>query len=572
MVGARSIADTGVATETKADLASSKYGLDGSRVIVAILDRGIDYSHPDFRHPDGTTRIKWMLDMTGQNLCSGGATPVEYTEDQINAALQGGAPISERDAVGHGTVTTGLAAGNGLAYGDGRYGGLAPKADLVIVKLTSEGAPSHGTEPSETAFQGCISQALDWLDQKVTALGEPCVALIDSGAQWGPIDGTSAVSRQIDQAFGLDRPGRVYVEASGDEGGLPTHARATFNGSQNATVRFNKLNTNTAYLSMWYTGSVPADVTISFDSGVNSGAVPPQQCLAANGITTCQYDPGQAFYPWQSSGPDRAVWVQIAGGSGPGKITLHARQAGSGTVDIYHADIPNIVQFTSNLVSGRLTDYASTESAVVVGSYVLRNSWTDIDGFTRSDTGTGTQGMLWANSAGGPTRDGRSPGVDVTTPGHNSFAAYAQTSWWDTFRFNLAGDGGGWYGRHGATSASAPIAVGAVALMLQLNPQLTARQVKAILHNTARTDAFTGAAPNNDWGYGKMDALAAMDAVARTLPITVSDALRCARIAAGLVAATPIDETRLDLVATGASAGRIDMLDATMALKRALGL
>ena len=118
----------------------------------------------------------------------------------------------------------GIHSNNGSAFGNGLYRGIAPGADLVIVKLVSEGAPAHDGQPAETPFQGCIDDALDWLDQKIDLLGQPCVALINSGTQWGPIDGTSAVSRKIDEVFGLDRPGRVYVSPSGDEGTLPTHA------------------------------------------------------------------------------------------------------------------------------------------------------------------------------------------------------------------------------------------------------------------------------------------------------------------------------------------------------------
>ena len=32
----------------------------GNGAIVAILDRGIDYEHPDFQNPDGTSRILWI--------------------------------------------------------------------------------------------------------------------------------------------------------------------------------------------------------------------------------------------------------------------------------------------------------------------------------------------------------------------------------------------------------------------------------------------------------------------------------------------------------------------------------
>src|SRR5215472_14407958 len=212
----------------QADTALKKFGVTGKGVIVAILDRSIDWQHPDFIKPDGTTRIKWLLDMSGQQGCgadgTGTPSPAEYTEVQINSALSGHGTVISRDAVGHGTETAGLAAGNGRAFASGKYAGLAPEGDLIIVKMVSEGAPAHDSQALEAPFQGCIQQALTWLDGKVSALGEPVVALINSGTQWGPIDGTSTVSRQIDAVIGLDRPGRVYVAAAGDEGSLPNHA------------------------------------------------------------------------------------------------------------------------------------------------------------------------------------------------------------------------------------------------------------------------------------------------------------------------------------------------------------
>src|ERR1700726_4828371 len=79
------VGDTGVNKATQADKAFAKYGLTGKGVIVAVLDRGIDYTHPDFRNADGTTRIKMMWDMSAQNLCSANnPAPVVYTESQIN--------------------------------------------------------------------------------------------------------------------------------------------------------------------------------------------------------------------------------------------------------------------------------------------------------------------------------------------------------------------------------------------------------------------------------------------------------------------------------------------------------
>ena len=87
-------ADTQANKDTQAEDAFAKYGATGKGVIVAIMDRGIDYTHPDFRNADGTTRIKMMWDMSAQKLCSpNNPAPVVYTEAQINAALRSGTAL-----------------------------------------------------------------------------------------------------------------------------------------------------------------------------------------------------------------------------------------------------------------------------------------------------------------------------------------------------------------------------------------------------------------------------------------------------------------------------------------------
>ena len=62
------------------------------------------------------------------------------------------------------------------------------------------------------------------------------------------------------------------------------------------------------------------------------------------------------------------------------------------------------------------------------------------------------------------------------------------------------------------TSASAPYAAGVIALIFQKNPKLDASHIRAILANSASADKFTGSVPNSDWGYGKINIKAALDA------------------------------------------------------------
>lgn len=519
------LADTQVNKDTQADKAFAKYGTTGSGVIIAIIDRGIDYTHPDFRNADGTTRIKMMWDMSGQSGCdSSNPAPVVYTEAQINAALaSGGAPLAERDAVGHGTVTAGIAAGNGSAVGkaSAQYAGIAPGADLLIVKATSEGAPAHGNQPAEAAFTACLNQALDLVTQEAATLGEPIVGLINSGTQWGPIDGTSTVSREIDLDFGPDTPGRIYTEASGDEGAYDNHARSTYTSTAATVFPFKLSSVSTEYFQIWYSGAVAANVTIKTNDDGDSLTSVANSCVVSSdgSIEMCSYLPGQQAWPWTSSGPDYAVWVYINGHGGTGSVAIKATKAGTGTVDVY-GDSGGIMAYTKFLTAGRLNDYSSTYSALVAGCYNVRTKWTDINGLAESLTDQGKSNALWTGSSGGPTRDGRVPpngGVDITTPGGNLFAAYGLNTYWETFQFNLIEGGEGYYGRQSATSGASPILTGAAALMLQIDPALDATQARQIIHDTAITDSFTGTTPNPLWGLGKLNILGALDATAALL-------------------------------------------------------
>lgn len=85
------------------------YNLFGQGVLVAIIDSGIDYSHPDFRNEDGTTRISALWDQTIKGTPPPGYDiGTLYTREQLNDALK--TPMPERmekvpstDLSGHGT-------------------------------------------------------------------------------------------------------------------------------------------------------------------------------------------------------------------------------------------------------------------------------------------------------------------------------------------------------------------------------------------------------------------------------------------------------------------------------------
>ena len=160
------------------------FSLSGRGILVACIDSGVDYAHPDFRKEDGTTRILALWDQTIQGKPPEGyLIGAEYGETQINQALQAGEKeereqlVPSRDLSGHGTAVLGIAAGNGRASG-GRYRGVAYESSLLVVKL---GNSRQGGFPRTTE----LIQAVDYAVKKSMELSMPLALNLSFGNSYG---------------------------------------------------------------------------------------------------------------------------------------------------------------------------------------------------------------------------------------------------------------------------------------------------------------------------------------------------------------------------------------------------
>ncbi len=196
-------------------VATGRTGLTGRGCLIGIIDSGIDYANLDFREKDGASRILYLWDQ---------ALDREFTKQQIDEALAASTQ-AEREALvpsvdisGHGTAVAGIAAGNGNGS-DGRFRGVAPESELIVVKL---GTPRPGGFPKTTE----LMRAVTYVIKKAQQLERPVAINLSFGNNYGAHDGTSLVERYLDNVSEVGRS--VICAGSGNEAASAGHFTNTF--------------------------------------------------------------------------------------------------------------------------------------------------------------------------------------------------------------------------------------------------------------------------------------------------------------------------------------------------------
>lgn len=200
--------------------------LRGNGTAIAVIDSGIDYTHPAFLQ-NGRTKVAAIWDQT-LDMAEGGTVPYgrEFTREEIQQALEGEEPFSvvpSRDENGHGTFLAGIAAGSELPEED--FSGAAPEASLIIVKLKQakrylrslyllpEGVPVYQ--------ENDVMLGIWYATRKAQELNLPLSVSIGLGTSQGAHMGTSPLEQSMRNLNHVSR--NIVSTAAGNEGNTRNH-------------------------------------------------------------------------------------------------------------------------------------------------------------------------------------------------------------------------------------------------------------------------------------------------------------------------------------------------------------
>lgn len=485
------------------DGAFNNTAYNGTGVLVGIYDTGIDWKHPDFRKADDQTKSRivsiWDQTLTAQGSevsPTGFATGVEYTRAQIEDELDGTPAgfVRENDINGHGTHVAGTAAGNGAAFADKRHKGFSSDADIVFVK------GGNGSFPTTNTIN-----ALTYFKNVATALNKPIVVNMSIGGQGSAHDGTSSHEVAVND-FTTSAPGRVVVISAGNEYGGNLHRKVDIEASAVQSYTFtvaSNTSAATVFSFIMYANdntAVTAKLTApdgqQYTQNISTNTA---HSILGGGFTATMYN------YWGSDNNKRYVQLVVNRVTGStancqGTYTLEITNNGTQTINthgwLYSQGVATTLQNGDNEYIVGSPGNAS--NAITVASYMGRGSWySSVGGYLT----TTPQELISAFSSQGPRVDGvQKP--EITASGQNVISSRSSNSAPGTTDIIIGTD---YYVKNQGTSMSSPGVAGAVGLLLQANPTLTAAQVKSRLTSNARKDGATGAVPNARWGYGKLD-------------------------------------------------------------------
>jgi subtilisin family serine protease len=489
----------------------------GKGVVFGVIDTGIDIVHPDFKDTLGNTRIYRIWDQ---------ATGEFWDSTSIN---NGTCTHIDNNGVNHGTQVTGIGAGNGLAVNN--YAGVAGESTIVAV-ATNENAPN---------WLSTVVDAVDYIYAVADSLDMPCVINASLGTYLGSHDATDPAAVLIDSLINY-KSGRAFVCAGGNLGYFNWHLGQDVTTDTSFTwLKYNPTSGfgfGSVFYEVWSDTADFNNVDYAFGANLPSGSFEErgrtpffniQNRLGLNTDTImngsnilaivqtyAEIQDDKYLLQVMLNEPDSNTYNFSVLSTGSGRFDFWST-SGFEISDIVETNLPSVSVYPP-IVNYTLPDSAQTivssfscsPNLITVANFVNRKTYLDVN--LNEYVGSQVAGIKASSSSLGPNRRGFiKPDIGATgdiTLGARSAANIT----------GLIGSGqsdvvgvGGMHARNGGTSMASPVVAGIVALYLEKCPNASMIEIKSAILGSGKQDNFTGTLPNNAFGYGKVDAFAALN-------------------------------------------------------------
>lgn len=536
--------------------------LDGAGVVVGILDTGLDLTHADFRDAAGNTRVAWLLSLAPPSGLHpeleekfGCSAPQQTScaiydgEDIDRMLLAGDVSGALRDVEGHGTHVASIAAGNGgvMKTATPKYVGMAPGATIIVA---SPSTPGGGFADAD------ILNAARFIFDRADALGMPAVLNLSVGSDFGAHDGTSELEAGLAALVGDDKPGRAIVVAAGNSGalysaadgdgplGIHTEVHSSSHGVTRVPIATPAAKAGQGYVWVTFRPGDRVSVGLEGPGGerwIGLTAPGEEQGYEGDGGTVGAVINNLVNDKTSLTAETNGAVVAFDGRWPEGEFAVLLEGKGDAMLWVTgQGDVGAGLMFRRALRQGTINVPASHPSLFAVGCSLNRVTWQPLGGGDEveleafgADRPPVDDSLCYFSSAG-PTPFG-APKPELTAPG--GFVAAAMSVDADPrvmpgglFDSTGCPEGSPCYlvdeghAITAGTSMSAPHVSGAIALLLQKDPNLTQARLTEILQAGARYP--TGPVRSEvQLGVGSLDVMGALHVMAEEPGVDLAPSL-----------------------------------------------
>ena len=536
----------------------------GKGVVCGIVDNGIEPNHINFLDEDGKSRVGFLAHITA-NQSTGELTEKFYGRG-VTANVKDIATFTTDDnTTYHGSHTMGTMAGS--------YKGNAMVAStdgLGTATVAEQANPFYGVAYDADIAVGCgdlydmvIAFGVDYIVQYAEYEKKPVVVNLSLGSNTGAHDGKGVINQFFD--ITAKETNAIICVASGNEGDMKIALNKTFTETDKEAKTFivgQEMDGN-GYMrygnvEIYSDDDTPLDIqAVIFNK--KRGRIAQRFPLTVDEntqgygqywVSSDEYNQGEDIVDAQFANyfqgyvgmgwnvdPDNnrfytildyyAINDAVKNADGNYVLGFVINGKPGQRVDVFcdgtfsTLSDYEVAGWDDGMLNGSISDMATGNSTLVVGSYDTRKQWGALDGYAYQTSYNINDGEISEFSSYGTLVDGRNlphvcaPGAVILSSLNSYFVKAGNAN--PTLLTAKAdnGDQTNYWGWAVGTSMATPHVAGAIALWLEADPTLTLNEIKDIVASTAIRDEAVLRADPVQAGAGKFDAYAGLQEVIR---------------------------------------------------------